>query len=217
MEGFVSGVISSFVTHPLEFYKIKYQNGFDNSKINLSRGCIINPFTYGIHYAVYFPIYKKLKSNGLDSFSSGFLAQSVSSIFLNPLWIIRTQRIATNKTYREIYSTFNIKTCFRGITASGLICFQTALSMTFMESLLKNDNSLLISSFLAKTISGVITYPLDTFRTIIRTDNYKNPYKLFNELIFNPLRFYKGLSFYLLKSVPSFVIVNYCYSILKKN
>jgi hypothetical protein len=75
----------------------------------------------------------------------------------------------------------------------------------------KNLN--LSGKFLAKTISGILFYPIDTLRTVIRSDTTQTSTRLFYELYkMGPFRFYNGLFYYLIKSVPTFVIVNFIYS-----
>ena len=65
------------------------------------------------------------------------------------------------------------------------------------------DNTIIIDSFIGKTVSGVLFYPFDTVRNIIRTKS--------GEVIFS-LKLYNGLGYYLLRSVPAFVLVNYIHS-----
>jgi hypothetical protein len=47
-----------------------------------------------------------------------------------------------------------------------------------------------------------------------RADLFKREKETFDKFGYNPKGFYNGLSYYLVRSVPSFVISNYIYSIL---
>jgi hypothetical protein len=123
---------------------------------------------------------------------------------------------------------------YRGLGYSSLICFQTGTAFSIVEYLHEhnsitntisqgiqntfgekfnevvgiNDNTIIIDSFIAKTISGVTFYPLDTIRTIIRSNG--NAQSVIKTL--NVFKLYNGLGYYLLRSVPAFVIVNYIHS-----
>lgn len=244
MEGFISGFVGTIITHPLELLKIKKQigngNGIDTGtsigtgvgngigKINLTNGIFLNATVYGLHYLIYFELYSKLKSEyQLNPFYAGFLAQGTSSLLLNPLWIIRTKKLGLNQSYSTILKDFNKNYFTRGILSSNLICLQTATSFGILEYLNGincngnrngNQNSIiLINGLLARTISGIIFYPFDTFRNIIRAQTNDSFINLTNSLIKQgPFRFYNGLSIYLIKSVPNFVIVNFIYSKLIK-
>jgi hypothetical protein len=237
MEGFISGFVGTLITHPLEVLKVKRQvNVKGNSQ--LFRGILLNPSVYGLHYLIYFNIYPKLKKH-FDPYTSAFISQGVSSLILNPLWVIRTKRMAMGQDYsvilRELFppgKLINKEYLYRGLGYSSLICFQTGTAFSIVEYLHEhnsitntisqgiqntfgekfnevvgiNDNTIIIDSFIAKTVSGIIFYPLDTIRNIIRTNG---------DVTFS-LKLYNGLGYYLLRSVPAFVIVNYIHSELIK-
>jgi hypothetical protein len=116
----------------------------------------------------------------------------------------------------------------RGLFYSNLICFQTGVAFSIIEYLQEHnslsnsisktientfgekfndiicikDNTIIVDSFIGKTVSGVLFYPLDTVRNIIRT----------NGNVSFSLKLYNGLGYYLLRSVPAFVLVNYIHS-----
>lgn len=246
--GYISGFISSFVCYPIEYYKIVNQNGAP-LRFPFSNGVYINSIAYGLHYSIYFPVFKKIKDYGFNSFESAFIAQGVSNIILNPLWIIRTKRISFGTSYYELcQKTFltntnnknnnknnnkiNYKNLFKGLPESSILCFQSGLSFSIMETISKNlkdnyssDNAshiklsdteqLIISSALSKFISSVIIYPFDTIRTIVRTETDNNSFNIIKKIIKNnPRTLYKGFVFYILKSIPSFVSANYIFNLI---
>ena len=215
MNAFISGFISTLVTHPLEFLKVNYQNNNVNNVNNVNKGVLINPLTYGLHYSIYYPLYTQLNKWDNSPFVSAFIAQNISNLILNPLWVIRTQRMATDKDYKLIIKSFNFKkTLYRSIVPNALIGIQSGLSFGILEYLNKtNNDNLLLNSFISKTVAGVLTYPVDTVRTIIRVNGNESIKEIIQSLRINQV--FRGLSFYLLKSVPSFVIFNYLINILQ--
>jgi hypothetical protein len=233
MEGFISGFVGTLLTHPLEVLKVKTQinnqkifnsNFLTNGNILtngnflkngnfLTNGIFLNPTIYGLHYLIYFNVYNELKNNNFYSFSAAFTAQGTSSLILNSLWVIRTKKMGLGMSYSNILKDFNISYFYRGLGYTNLICLQTSTTFGIMDYLNTVNDNPTINAFLSKTISGIIYYPFDTIKNVIRSETNVSS----NELLFNLskegfLRFYRGLSFYLIKSVPSFVIVNFIYS-----
>jgi uncharacterized membrane protein (UPF0136 family) len=213
VSGFVSGFVSTLVCHPLEFLKVNYQSQNRNT-FNFSKGIIINPCVYGLHYSIYLPMYNYCKKNQLDSFSSAFIAQNISNIILNPLWAIRTQRMVF-----DTYHPFNLKNIVLGYKKSAvpnlLIGLQTGITWNIHEYLLQNGIETTFSSGFAKTVAILLTYPVDTYRTRIRLDVSYNLIEFVKNNNFK--NYYSGISFYLLKSVPSFMIMNYISLLLLNN
>jgi len=222
LNGFLSGFISSIICHPLEFIKTNLQNSQNNlNNINnfklLKKGCFISPLTYGLHYSIYYPIYKKIKNNNIDSFTAGFVAQNISNVILNPLWIIRTQRLCLDNPIK-INEIRLLSGLYRNFIPNTLIGLQTGLSFYIMDTLLKNEVSEINSFILSKLLSNIITYPFDTLRTNIRLYNNDNIYQIIKKLNNSGnSKYYKGFSIHLLKSIPSFVITNYLFNSLSKN
>lgn len=242
MEGFISGFVGTFLTHPLEVLKVKRQlNNINNS--NLFKGILLNPSIYGLHYLIYFNVYPELKKH-FNPYTSAFISQGISSVALNPLWVIRTKRMAMGENYSTILGELfppgkiiNKEYFYRGLFYSSLICFQTGTAFSIVEYLQEhnsvtnsisksinltlgekfnqfigiNDNTIIVDSFIAKTTSGILFYPLDTIRNIIRTNGSVGISSLVS------IKLYNGLGYYLIRSVPAFVIVNYIHSKLTKN
>ena len=215
MEAFISGFVGTLITHPLEVLKVKSQ--INNKRLFntslLTNGVILNPTVYGLHYLIYFNVYNELKNKQVATFSAGFIAQGASSLLLNSLWVIRTKKMGLGMSYSNIYKEFNKSYFYRGLWYSNLICFQSGTTFQILEHLNTTNDNELINAFLSKTISGILYYPFDTIKNVIRSETNVSSSDLFHNLSKEGLlRFYRGLSYYLIKSVPSFVIVNFIYS-----
>jgi len=206
ISGFVAGFVATLATHPLDYYKIQKQIGGTFHMVNAGSGGVINPVVYGIHYEMYFRLYNELKPS-LGSFQSAVVSQGVCNVVLNPLWIIRTKRMAYNLSYPSILSMKPVEYT-KGINGSHLLCLQSGISFFLMENL--HFENPLVNSMVARVISNVITYPLDTLRTLVRV----NTDKPFTTILKNSLgwNLYSGLVAHTVKSVPSFMIVNYIYA-----
>jgi hypothetical protein len=220
MEGFISGFIGTLVTHPLEVLKVKRQASlFDNKQI--FKGILINPTVYGLHYLIYFKCYSTLKKE-YSPFQAAFISQGISCLTLNSLWIVRTKRMTMGMDYSKILLQMNKEYLYKGLMYSNILCFQTGLSFSILEYLngstgstvntgnTGNTGNIIINSFISRTASGIVFYPIDTMRTMRRCDQ---------QIFLNRgiLSFYNGIGYYLLRSVPSFVIVNYIHSILSNS
>jgi hypothetical protein len=211
MEGFISGFIGTLVTHPLEVLKVKRQASlFDNKQI--FKGILINPTVYGLHYLIYFKCYSTLKKE-YSPFQAAFISQGISCLTLNSLWIVRTKRMTMGMDYSKILLQMNKEYLYKGLMYSNILCFQTGLSFSILEYLngnTGNTGNIIINSFISRTASGIVFYPIDTMRTMRRCDQ---------QIFLNRgiLSFYNGIGYYLLRSVPSFVIVNYIHSVLSNS
>ena len=219
LSGFVSGFVSSFLCHPLESLKVNsqyskysyYSKGIKGIKGIISKGCIISPISYGLHYSIYYTLYSVLKENNCSPFISGFIAQGISSNILNPLWIIRTQRMA-GIDYSVIKK--NNYSLGRSIIPNTIMGLQSGITFSIIESLLLLNIDPVKSSFIGKTLSSVILYPVDTFRNNSRIDTSEKLSNIFKTILKNK-GFYNGLVYHLLKSVPAFVITNTIFEKLK--
>ena len=209
--GFIAGYIATLATHPLDYYKIQKQVGGKFHMVNVGTGGFINPITYGLHYAIYFKIYNELKPS-MGSFQSAVISQGLCNVILNPLWVIRTKRMAYNYSYPKIFLMKPMEYT-KGINGSHLLCLQSGISFFLMENLhFENE---MLNSMIARVVSNVITYPLDTLRTLVRV----NTDKPFSTIVKSSLgwNLYSGLVAHTVKSVPSFMLVNYIYSRLSRD
>jgi hypothetical protein len=209
---FVSGFVANLVCHPLEYYKTNTQvinnNNINNNIIKTPfKGVLINPVTYGVHYSLYY--YSYSNSGITNPFVNGAVSQIFSNVLLNPLWVFRTRvLLGINEvpTLREYIPGLK-----RSLVPNGVLSVQSGITFGVM-GLLPFDP--LTNSFISKTLAGVITYPADTLRTRLRVSN-NIPFKdIITQLKLSNC--YNGVGYYLLKSVPAFVITNYLFEYLKK-
>jgi len=202
---FVSGFVANLVCHPLEYYKTNTQIVNNNIPNKPFKGVLISPVTYGLHYSLYY--YSYSNSGITNPFVNGAVSQIISNIILNPLWIMRTRVLVNNNNFPTLREY--IPGLKRSFVPNAVLSFQSGITFGVM-GLLPFDP--LTNSLIAKTLAGVITYPADTLRTRLRINNNTPVILLIKELKLSNC--YNGIGYYLLKSVPAFVITNYLFEYL---
>ena len=190
-----SGALSVIVCNPLDVIKINYQlnKRADINFISLYKGLGYGLLTIPTFWSIYFPTYKETKKI-LPISISAYISSCLASIITNPLWVLR------QNSQTGVINHWNkpINTYFKGVYLTFLINLNFTVQIPvyeFLKNRINNNttNIFLISAF-SKTLSSLIFYPLDTLRVKIRNgSNFKNL----------PFRFYyKGISVYLLRSIP---------------
>lgn len=213
------------------------QNGIRGLYHGLSSGNLAMGFFYGL----FFPIYdhnKILFANhidnkhlvhGLSSYSAGIIA----STFINPLYVTKTRHQTNLSKNHKIYQT--IKTIYR---KEGLYAFSKGLGLTYVKNVelglqltifeflhkkfdingISAGLSCFVASFIGKSISTSVTYPLDTLRTIRRTDNKKSVFKIVSEIYqtIGYKGFYKGYLANSIRSIPCAVIALWVNDFIKR-
>lgn len=207
LPAFSAGVISTIICNPLDTLRINYQI---NNRLVFS-------FTKGLGYGllaipsfwtVYFPVYKSTKET-LGNSISAYFACCLGSTISTPFWILR-QKAQTGK--RHSFVNTPIKNYYNGILTTYLINLSFAVHMPvyeFIKNKIENNtfNIFLATSF-SKTFAACIFYPLDTIRAKFRNGDTIRGLK--------PLDFYKGLSIYLIRSIPYHCSVFCTYEFIKK-
>ena len=203
-----AGIISTILCNPLDVIRINYQLGY-NIEYTLSK--LYKGLNYGIiaipsFWAIYFPMYKKLKDTDLPIPISAYIACCTSSTFTTPFWVCR-QMVQTNKNIPN----FSIKNFYRGLIPTYLINLNFTVQIPMYEYLKDKTEISAFNTFLntsiSKTIATCIFYPIDTLRVKIRNGNNIKEIKLGE--------YYKGMSIYLLRSIPYHVSVFCTYEYIK--
>ncbi len=204
---FSAGVISTIICNPLDTLRINYQI---NNKLVIS-------FTKGLGYGllaipsfwtVYFPVYKSTKET-LGNSMSAYLACCLGSTFSTPFWILR-QKAQTGKKHSFVNTP--IKNYYNGILTTYLINLSFTVQIPvyeFIKNKIENNTfNIFLATAFSKTFAACIFYPLDTIRAKFRNGDTIRGLK--------PLNFYKGLSIYLIRSIPYHSSVFCTYEFIKK-
>lgn len=204
---------NSSTQNNLQKYKHVIRNittpGGNHLLINgLYRGLTINVLGNSIAWALYFASYKSFKTiigtstnsndwdNSMTYLFSGGLAGIFTSIITNPIWVLKTRIMSTNKysfnkSYDSITSTFKslitregYKSLLKGLTPSILGVSQGAIYFMIYDTLkqkkVQNNNEIserlstkdtIIITSISKMISTSSVYPLQLLKSNLQSTN----------------------------------------------
>lgn len=186
--GYIASNISSTITCPLWVIRQKYQITSNNS-ITSHLSSVQSPF---------FNLSKFIKQNGIFSLYNGLL----TTYFINASFIIQMPVYEKLKQSQQFINMF------------------------------ENDTiRIFMITSIAKTLAACVFYPLDTIRTIRRNpSNYINPrnpsnsnnssnslLSIIKTLNKTPIKYYSGLSVYLIRSIPYHSTTFCVYEYIKSN
>ncbi len=204
-----AGIVSTFICNPLDTIRINYQL---NKQITYSIRSLYRGLNYGIiavpsFWAIYFPLYKKMKEKDIPKPIAAYISCCTASTFTTPFWVLR-QKVQTGK---EVKNMTLIK-CYKGLIPTYILNLNFTVQIPVYEYLKDKTNNSTFNTFLntsiSKTIATCIFYPFDTIRAKIRNGNNIREIKLGE--------YYKGISIYLLRSIPYHVSVFCTFEFIKK-
>ena len=175
---------------------------------NLYRGLTINVLGNSIAWALYFASYKSFKTiigtsnngndwdNSMTYLLSGGLAGIFTSIITNPIWVLKTRIMSTNKysfnkSYDSITSTFKslitkegYKSLLKGLAPSILGVSQGAIYFMIYDTMkqkriqdnekgskrLSTKDTIIITS-ISKMVSTSSVYPLQLLKSNLQSTN----------------------------------------------
>ena len=203
-----AGIVSTFICNPLDTIRINYQL---NKQINYNIGSLYRGLSYGIiavpsFWAIYFPFYKKFKETNVPKPISAYISCCIASTFTTPFWVLR-QKLQTGKEIKDI----TLIKCYRGLIPTYILNLNFTVQIPVYEYLKdKTDNSTFntfLNTAFSKTIATCIFYPIDTIRAKIRNgDSFK----------LKPIDYYRGMSIYLIRSIPYHATVFCTFEFIKK-
>jgi len=190
-----AGVISTIICNPLDTIRVNYQL---NNSIQFKLKYLYRGISYGIiaipsFWTIYFPLYKKSKEINCPKPVAAYISCCAASTFTTPFWVLR-QRLQTGKTTENM----NFYKYYRGLLPTYIINLSFTIQIPLYEYLKDRSNNSTFNTFLntsiSKTVSTCVFYPIDTIRAKLRNaDSIKN---------MRFLDYYRGISMYLLRSIP---------------
>lgn len=227
--GLISGIVSNTICNPFDVIRTNKQL---NNKIYyncefLSRGLLFGFVTIPTFWSIYFESYNNLKQINKDNFNflNGYIASNIASTITCPLWFIR-QKTQVNNSFNPIsfYKINGIYPFYNALLNTYFINASFIIQIPLYEKLKKEESikyfipydnlRIFVITAICKTIASSIFYPLDTIRTLKRNNFNDSIFSIINKLNKTPLRYYSGLSVYLLRSIPyhttTFCTYEYC-------
>ena len=233
MEGFVAGITSTFLTHPLDTLKSVGQ--VSSLKRNVLREMIqqggffkgvgLHCMAMGTFYGFFFPVYEHLKKENYPKFASSYLAGAVGTWFGTPLYTMKVRRqtesrsLSTPELVRLIYSERGIQGFWRGYASSLGRNLELGIQFPLFEYL-RSEYQLpdFQAAFAAKLFSSSLTFPFDTIRTNQRSGNYGSFGQIARQIYqTDGIRgFWRGYTPYAIRSVPASAITLAVYGLFAK-
>lgn len=234
--GLSSGIVSNFVCNPFDVVRINKQlsNPIKWNISFLSRGLMTGFITIPAFWSIYFDTYERLKIKNYGNFSviNGFIASNIASAITCPLFFIKLKN-QTQSDFNIIsfYKQNGIKPFYTGLNQTLIINGSFIIQMPFYEKfkenhkltqLINNDTlRIFIVSAVSKIIASCVFYPIDTIRAIQRANHKLTTLNIISNLNKNPLKYYSGISVYLIRSIPyytsTFCTFEYTKSTITKN
>lgn len=224
--GFVQGFVRVGISYPFDSLKVYMQKGIHLSTIScfknimrqdptiLYRGASLSFVIIPIDRSIQYFLAEKLNKQ-YNSYVSGFILGSFSSIYQVPLQYITTNAILTERRqYGNIWSfirQLNIRNLYRGYSLEypRSIIATTVYLGTYLglRENLSERQKLYMSPFLG-TLAGIASwitvFPLDTIRTEKQTTEKSIWHIIKDKYRFRKLRgFYLGITPVIFRSIPS--------------
>lgn len=165
------------------------------------------------------------------SFLNGYTASCFASTITSPLWFIRQKKqLNSNFNTVNFFQNNGIRPFYKGLFATYLINATFIIQIPLYEYLkekyvtqvtqvteltyeyeckhnyqiwnyLNDSTKIFIISAFSKTIASSLYYPIDTIRAFRRNSDL-SIINIISKLNKNPLNYYNGLTFYLIRSIP---------------
>lgn len=202
-----AGIVSTFICNPLDTIRINYQL---NNKISYDVKNLYKGLKYGIiavpcFWAIYFPMYKKMKDSEVSKPIAAYISCCTASTITTPFWVLRQLEQTGKKTTISFYNLY------KGLIPTYIINLNFTVQVPLYEYLKdKTDNSTFntfLNTSISKTVSAMIFYPMDSIRVKLRNSESIKKIKFTD--------FYRGISIYLIRSIPYHVSVFCTFEFIK--
>lgn len=192
ISGFLSGTIHTIIGYPLDTLKTLKQSNIQNKNKNLFKGLsypliqisIINSVTFGSNHYL-----KKFNDNNISNFYTGI----ISSFICTPL-----DKYKIMKQFNLKYD-INLKNILKSFRKTHVVTLRelpaTYIYFASYDKLKENNISIFLSGSISGVNSWLFTYPFDTIKTRIQSNNSKTIYEAFQKG-----NLWNGLGFCLLRA-----------------
>lgn len=201
--GFTMGIVRAIISHPFEMLKLKSQMNIEKIDFykNLFKGVHLSVISNSIERGIQFGLFEKFKKNDniiTASLKSSVLSTSISlpyNIILLRKYILTSSILIPKKVFYKSVILEYVR------NFSGSIIFLSSYNY------LKDNNiPIICRAPLASCIVWTITYPIDSYKNLLLSNN--------NEI--NIKNLYKGIQYPLIRSIPSSIIGFYVYEYMLK-
>lgn len=242
MAGFISGAVAALCVWPFETIRsqrqvVKVNISLRECALTIYKKESILGFYKGIgcgmlgmsmFYGCYFLMNGYLRDKNYNPFISSYISANLSALLNNGFYVMRTRKQTelvnpsflkekkSSKSLVGILRKEGFRVWTRGLVITWIKNVELGGIAFSREYLRDNYNiPLIFATFGSKVAFGLITYPLDTARTLRRFEETPLGYhQMLNKFYTNPSSAYRGCGMYLLRSVPSTFIAFTIHDIL---
>ena len=208
LPAFSAGVVSTVACNSLDVIRVNYQL---NKKIPLTSDIFYRGLGYGIltiptFWTIYFSSYKNMNEI-LPKSVAAYMSCCLSSIITSPLWYLRQM------SHTQKYHPWDtpISTYYKGIIGTFFVNLNFSIQIPVYEYLKNkvenNTFNIFLITAVSKTIATSIFYPFDTIRARLRNGESSKG--------LTTAKYYRGISIYLLRSIPYHTSVFCTYEFIK--
>ena len=203
-----AGIVSALICNPLDTIRVNYQLG-NIVKWNTSymyRGIQYSIIGIPTFWSIYFPMYQRLKKE-TNAAAAAYISCCTASTVTTPFWVLRQADQCNKKII------VNVGTLYAGILPTYLINLSFTVQIPlyeYMKSKIENNTfNVFICTAVSKTVATCIFYPLDTIRARLRDGQVG--------IFSNATNYYRGMSIYILRSLPYHISVFCTYEYIKNH
>ena len=229
----IAGSLATVVCNPLDIIRINIQTKNissmtavkyiynKNGILGFYKGIGIGILTIPTFWSIYFPSYEYMKTSYSTSISAYFSCCFASTI-TSPMWYIR-QKYQTFTNFNTVYEIKNLrfKQFYSGLLSTYAINSNFMVQIPIYEkiksskSFINNSFNIFLATCFSKICASVVTFPLENCRVLSRQYPKLSSWEIITKLYLSN-NFYKGLTNYLLRSIPYHSIIFCTYEYLRQ-
>jgi len=229
----IAGSLATIVCNPFDIIRVNIQtkNLYTRNAIKyiyntqgivgFYKGLLTGLLTIPAFWSIYFPLYENMKNSYNTSFSAYFSCCTASTL-TSPLWYIRQkhQTFTNFNTFHEI-KNLRFQQFYSGLFSTYLINSNFMVQIPIFEQIKSNNSfvnnpvNIFIATAFSKICASIVTFPLENCRVLSR----QYPCLEFRDIItklYKSNGYYKGLSNYLLRSIPYHGVIFCTYEYLRQ-
>lgn len=229
----IAGSLATVICNPFDIIRINTQTKnistidaikyIYNSKgiLGFYRGVRIGILTIPTFWSIYFPCYESMKNNYTTPVAAYFSCCFASTV-TSPLWYIRQkyQTFTVFNTLNEI-KHLRLQQFYSGLVSTYVINSNFIVQIPIYEKIKSSDsfinnpfNIFLATSF-SKICASIVTFPLENCRVLSRQYSMLSGKEIINKLHYSN-NYYKGLTNYLIRSIPYHGVIFCTYEYLRQ-
>lgn len=229
----IAGSLATIVCNPFDIIRVNIQtkNLYTQDAIKyiyntrgimgFYKGLLTGLLTIPAFWSIYFPFYENMK-NSYSTPVSAYFSCCIASTITSPLWYVRQkhQTFTNFNTLNEI-KTLKLQQFYSGLFSTYLINSNFMIQIPIFEqiksskSFVSNPINIFLATTFSKICASIVTFPLENCRVLSRQYPMMSGKDIIIRL-YNFNGYYKGLSNYLLRSIPYHGVIFCTYEYLRQ-